>query len=232
VTGARLVPPQVGPPPSGERRKGDIEVCGTGSTPRYGLRRLVGVEVRAFCRFRQRNVVQRVVLAVAMTVSLCVYERRVEVGGCAACLLSPRPARMAGGVAATVLMLGAVGATHPVVATGLVVGVVLVFLPAAARAVRALPAKRALRRMRPPGRHIYLHSLASIAPGAGSKLLRSVAQEADDNEWSLVLDAENEHLAKFYERFGFIALGAPVSMPNGERFVRMWRPAARQARRL
>jgi hypothetical protein len=109
--------------------------------------------------------------------------------------------------------------------------VAVVFAPAAVLAVRALPARQQLRRMGPTGDTVYLHSLAGKTPGAGAELMRTVAGEADGKGWLLVLDADNERLAQYYECFGFTRLGAPVTMPNGGRTIRMWRPIPQRARR-
>ena len=76
-----------------------------------------------------------------------------------------------------------------------------------------------LERLTPPGQHRYLHSLASTLPGAGAELLRELTGEADRKGWSLSLDASNEKLVGYYAKFGFTALGAAVTMPDGSRRV-------------
>ena len=97
-------------------------------------------------------------------------------------------------------------------------------LPFAIGAVKARPGRKELAKLTPPGRHVYVHSVASQLPGAGAQLLRGLTQEANDKGWSLVLDASNERLVRYYEQFGFVVRGAGVRMPDGARHVRMWRP--------
>jgi len=81
-----------------------------------------------------------------------------------------------------------------------------------------------LCRLGPRGRRrrVYVHSVASTRPGAGAELMTSLAGEADQKGWLLVLDAGNERLGTYYSRFGF-ARGGAVKMPDGNLRVRMWR---------
>jgi hypothetical protein len=196
-----------------------------------GYWRLVAVEVRAFGRRDKRNLAQRLAFVSAMALSMWAYRRRCDVSGQAVCLLEPRPLRLAGGFGGLAVVALALGATCPPVAWALVAGLASLCLPLAWPAVKALPANHRLRRMTPPGPRMYLHSLASTWPGSGAELMRSVVRDADATGKAIALDADNQKLARYYEAFGFRALGTAVTMPNGVSRVRMWRPPARPIRR-
>ena len=212
-------------------RAGCVGTTGCRPAQRYGLIYLTRLEVGAFSRFQKRSAAQRLSFAAAMALSLCVYQRRVHAGGAAVCLLEPRRARVVAGLLGTALVLGGAGYAFPAAAAVLMAVVAGVFAPAAVLAVRAIPARRRLRWRGPTGDTVYLHSLAGKTPGAGAELMRTVAGEADSKGWLLVLDADNERLARYYEGFGFARRGAPVAMPNGGRMIRMWRPIPQRARR-
>jgi hypothetical protein len=122
------------------------------------------------------------------------------------------------------MALVAVGAASRPAAAALLAAIAVLSLPSALKATIELPAQLRLRRAPASGRHVYLHSLASVEPGAGAELMRLVAREADEKGWSLVLDAGNEQLARYYRRFGFVAPRGDAPAPAADRRVRMWRP--------
>jgi hypothetical protein len=97
------------------------------------------------------------------------------------------------------------------------------YLPLARRSLTGIPARRRLRRARPPGPLVVVHTVASIEPGAGRALLEKVNAEADAKGWTMTLDAANETLARYYIQLGYQVLGPPVLMPYGERVVPMIR---------
>jgi hypothetical protein len=191
------------------------------------LWQLAGVEARAF-RPRDRhqeggNVPSRVAFRAAMLIALGAFDRRVHASGQAVCLLAPRWLRVLVLTGGAIVLAGVMSAVSPPLGWALIAVVLVVFVPVAVRAAIAFPATNRLRRMGPPGRRVYVHSVASTRPGAGAELLSSLAGEADQKGWLLVLDAANERLEGYYARFGFARSGA-VSMPDGSRRVRMWRP--------
>ena len=163
-----------------------------------------------------------------MLVALGAFERRVHSSGQAVCLLAPRWPRLAIFTAGGVVGVGIIGALSPALGGALLALTALAFLPLAVRAAIALPATRRLHRIGPPGRHLYVHSVASTRAGAGAELLGSLAVEADEKGWLLALDAGNASLETYYSRFGFTRGGA-VRMPDGRRQVRMWRPPQGQS---
>jgi hypothetical protein len=122
---------------------------------------------------------------------------------------------------ATVLA-GFIGAVSAPLGWALSSAIVLLLAPLAVRGTVMLPATVRLRRTGPPGRHLYVHSVASTRPGAGAELLASLATEADQKGWSLVLDADNKKLETYYVRFGFARSGR-TGMPARAGRVRMWR---------
>jgi hypothetical protein len=157
-----------------------------------------------------------------MLIALGAFDRRVHASGQALCLLAPKWLRVVVLTTAAAVLAGLIGVLLPPLGWALSAVVVVVFVPLAARAAVALPATTRLHRMRPTGRHVYVHSLASTRPGAGAELLSALAREADQKGLLLVLDAGNEGLETYYVRFGFARAGA-VRMPDGTRRVRMWR---------
>ena len=191
---------------------------------RYSLWHLAGVEVRAFGGRDARTFLRRALFRTAMLLSLVAYAKRVHPSGQALCLLWLRPWRFLGGIAALLLVVCTTGALYPVLGAVLVVVITAVLLPCVIGTVKARPGWKELAKLTPPGRHVYVHSVASQLPGAGAEVLRGLALEADEERWSLVLDASNEKLVRYYEQFGFRALGPGVQMPDGARHVRMWRP--------
>ncbi len=190
---------------------------------------LAGVEARAFGGRQANAIFWGVPFKAAMLLSLIAYERREHPSGQALCLLGVKPGRVAGGAAVLALVVCVAGVLWPPL--GVIVGaaIVLALLPSVVGAARSLRGTLRLRRLTPPGPHIYVHSVASTIPGAGAELVAALAEEADQQGWSLLLDASNERLARYYEQFGFLPQGTPVEMPNGGRHVRMWRqPVPRQ----
>ena len=188
------------------------------------MRHLVGVEVRAFGRARPAGWFGRLTLTLGSSVALFAFERRIHPSGGAVCLLGARPGRVALGIGGFWVALVAVGGASRPAAAALLAAIAVLSLPSALRATIELPAQLRLRRATPSGRRVYLHSLASVEPGAGAELMRLVAREADEKGWSLVLDAGNQELARYYRRFGFVAPWGDAPPPAPSRRVHMWRP--------
>jgi hypothetical protein len=128
-------------------------------------------------------------------------------------------------VAGLVVLICGLGAVSPYACVTVAVGIIVSLLPRAVRTGRAFAAEADLRAFLPARPYVYVHSLASTWPGAGGELLRDLAHEADHKGWSLVLDASNEKLASYYGKFGFVARGHAVRMPDGGPRIRMWRAA-------
>jgi hypothetical protein len=188
---------------------------------------LAGVEVQAFRGGAKANAPSKAAFMAAMLIAVSMFDRRAHSSGQAVCLLAPRKVRVVAGTTGAVLLVGLSGALLPPLGWAVLVSMAFVFLPFALRATLALPARVRLRRMGPVGRHVYVHGVASTRPGAGAELMRSLAGEADEKSWLLVLDAANEKLERYYSQFGFVGGGA-VRMPDGTGQVRMWRrPQAR-----
>jgi hypothetical protein len=192
------------------------------------FRRLVRTQTKAFGTSQGRPFA-RALLGARCALALVAYHRRADDAGLAVCLLRPRLYRVATGALALLLALCVLGAVAPVALIVLTAVCTVAMAPAAARAARAVPAQMALRRLSPPGKHIYLHSLASCRPGAGAELLSAVIGEAGQKGWSLLLDAACEGLVPYYRRFGFVVLGAAMVPGTGLR-TRMWRPASNDRR--
>ena len=191
---------------------------------RHSLWQLAGVEVRAFAGRDTGSVPERVVFRAAILLSLIAYARRVHPSGRALCLLWLRPLRVLVAMMGLILLVCTAGAVYYILGVAISAVMAAALLPFAIGAVRARPGRKELAKLTPPGRHVYVHSVASQLPGAGAQLLRGLTQEANDKGWSLVLDASNERLVQYYEQFGFVVRGAGVRMPDGARHVRMWRP--------
>jgi hypothetical protein len=197
---------------------------GLTDTGRYSLWHIAGVQVRAFggpYSGRLRRLRRRT----ESWLTLTMYERRTHPSGQAVCLLGLRRGRFWGGVAGLALLICAAGALSTYAGATLALAVVGLLLPRSVGASRALGHRGQLGRLTPPGRYVYVHSVASSLPGAGAELLQRLAHEADVKGWSLVLDAGNEKLVGYYARFGFVARGPAVTMHDGSGRVRMWRPA-------
>ncbi|MGP8205252.1 MAG: hypothetical protein ACLQVK_04200 [Acidimicrobiales bacterium] len=185
---------------------------------------LADVEALAFRGDGGGTVTSRLAFKTATLIALSAFDRRVHPSGQAVCLLAPRWLRLVSSTTGAVVLAGLIGAVWPPLGGALLVLTAVVLLPLAVRATVALPARRRLRRVGPPGRrrYVYVHSVASTRPGAGAELMTSLAGEADQKGWLLVLDAGNESLGAYYAKFGF-ARGGAVRMPDGTVQVRMWR---------
>ena len=202
--------------------------------PAPSLWQLADVEALAFRAGIGCRAPSRFVFKAAMLIALGAFDRRVHSSGQAVCLLAPRRLRVVLATSAALVLAGLIGAVLPPLGWALLALTALVFLPLAVQAARALPARTRLSRIGPPGhrRRIYVHSVASTRRGAGAELMTSLAGEADQKGWLLVLDADNERLGTYYSRFGF-ARGGAVTMPDGTVRVRMWRPPqGRRGRQL
>jgi hypothetical protein len=191
----------------------------------HSLWHFSGVEARAFNFPKRSSSEPPLLLRVSMFMSLALYERRTHPSGEAVCLLGLRRGRFFAGIAGVVIMVVIVGALSPYACAALATAIVALLSPRAIEAVREPGHAARLETFSPPGSHVYVHSLASTLPGAGAELMRHLVYEADSKRWSLVLDASNQRLARYYESFGFQTLGTAVRMPNGSSHVRMWRPA-------
>jgi hypothetical protein len=196
---------------------------------RSGFWQAVAVEVEAFGRRRRLGPAKRAGLALRNTLATLFYERRVHPSGEAVCLLQPRHA-LVGVVGISVLAGGtALGVFAPLASLAILCAAVLFataassFPAAVVRAVKTSPARWHRRRLVPKGKRVYLRSLASTRKGAGAELLAAVVEEADLHGWTLVLDAADPALVRYYERFGF-ACAARVQ-PDQE--TRMWRASRR-----
>jgi len=187
--------------------------------------RLVGVQVRAFSRYRKHSPMGWVGLAADCAAATWLYERRAHPEGQAVCLLGLSGRRvlaaaiavMLPGIAISLVSRGA-GAAVLAAETAIVMGV-------AVRSLRALPVSLRLRLACWPGAHVFVRSLSSTRAGAGAELLGAVVEEADNKAWSLLLDAGTEALVPYYERFGFVRQGPGVVTRDGTTKVRMLRPA-------
>lgn len=210
------------------RANGRARWCRRGAATPPGFWRCLRVEATAFRARKRRDGIagpaRGLAGLAAIALALWAYERRASPNGRAVCLLGPRWPRLVAGGLGAILAAGVVGALCPVAAYLVVASISACLFPVVVRAVRAVPAGRSLPAMAPLGPHLYLHSLASTAPGAGAELVQLVSRETDAAGRALVLDAGNEKLLHYYEALGFRALGPWAPMPKGEARVRMWRP--------
>ena len=166
-------------------------------------------------------------MAVDCASAMLLYDRRAHPGGEAVCLLGLSWRRLLA-VSATVALSGVTASLlwRPL-GVGALGTLAALFTPYLVRSLMAVPVTLRLRRLSPPGKYVVIRSLASTRSGAGAELLCSVLGEADEKRWSILLDAGNEALVPYYERFGFVARGAGVVTPGASTKVRMWRPAPR-----
>jgi hypothetical protein len=187
------------------------------------LLHLAGVVASAFDRVEPRGPVGRLARRVDAIVALFGYKRRVHESGRALCLVGLRWGRVIGATTVLVVVAASASAISEVAAASLVVVLACMLLPLGFAAVCSLPSRARLSRQTPPGRHRYVHSLASTKRGAGADVLRALCVEADVKRWSLVLDAGSEALVGYYEVFGFRRCGSAVRVPRGRFHVRMVR---------
>ena len=203
---------------------------------RPGAWAVSGVLAVAFSNSPLYRGMPRSLLRLLMVATALTGEWRVNSEGTAVCFINT-PARrsklimwgLTGATIASLLILLAV--PWPGWVGVAVLAVAMVALWSLRRVVKpswaSMRAQRKLRGRRPAGPTVLLHSVASVEPGAGARLLRAVGAEADRRGWTLVLDAANEQLvAKVYRPVGFEVTGEPVAMPWGDRRV----PMARFAR--
>ena len=189
---------------------------------------LAGVQAAAFSVANRRAKTRQFHLRTGMFFALTVYDCRAHPSGQAVCLLGLRKGRFTVLVAGLVPLIATAGVLSPYAGSALAAFVIAFLMPGVVGAFRGRAANHQLKKLTPPGRHVYMHSLASTLPGAGAALLRELIREKDRNGCSLALDASNEKLAAYYARFGFFAQGDAVRMPDGTRHTRMWRPANTQ----
>lgn len=183
---------------------------------------LASVETEAFCRRRVVSRRSHVALWVLMLVAILTFDRRVAPSGKAVCLLAPRRGRQVLLFGALALFVCLVAGAAPVPALASVALLIVFSVRTLSGRLGELQQGGRLRRRVPDGRHLYVHSVASVQPGAGSELMRELVMEADEKGWSLLLDADNEALARYYTEFGFVAQHPEdISRPGR---VRMYRP--------
>lgn len=184
----------------------------------------------------QWGVARRPLLRLMLLLSLWVSEVRVHPSGAALCLLSRSSSRgRVRGVALAVaglITLSWLVVLVPWVFWLVVVMLTVLVLPQLRTSTRARPGRRRLAAAVPAGPYVGVHTVASVVPGAGRELIRTVNAEADARGWVLILDAANESLADYYADLGYLTLTEPVLMPWGEQTVRMMRKPDPQLRRL
>lgn len=190
---------------------------------------LAGVATRAFADGPQFTGMRPGPLRLVFWLTLTVGDRRANGAGTAVCCLSGASARskvrgaLAGLVGLAVLagLWVTMSVTWPVSAVFVVAG--WLYAPMTRTSLAGIGARRALRRSRPGGRTVAVHTVASVEPDAGRLLLETVTAEADRNGWTLILVAANGCLAHYYRQFGFEPTGEAVVMPSGEAAVPMGR---------
>jgi hypothetical protein len=162
-------------------------------------------------------------------VQLVLGEWRCNESGSAVCCLSRGSAWVrAKAIAATLLLLGVCAVlvafpaiTWPVV---LVLAVTaLAFWPLAKRSFAGRRARAELARNRPAGRSVLVHSVASLAAGAGRDLMARLNAEADGRGWRLMVETANDVLVDYYRQLGYVEVGRPVVMITGDISVTMCR---------
>lgn len=193
---------------------------------------LAGVATRAFAGRPQFTRMRAGPLRLVFWLTLAVADRRANEAGTAVCCLSGASVRskacgaLAGlvGVAVLAGLWVTMNVTWPVWALFVVAG--WLYAPMTRTSLAGRGARRALRRSRPGGRTVAVHTVASVEAGAGRLLIEAVTAEADRNGWTLTLVAANGRLADYYRQFGFEPSGEAVAMPSGEAAI----PMARRAR--
>lgn len=190
---------------------------------------LAGVATRAFAGRPQFTRMRPGPLRVVFWLTLTIGDRRANGVGTAVCCLSgaspwPKVRGALAGLVGLAVLAGlwvTMSVTWPVWVIFVVAG--WLYAPMTRTSVAGRGARRALRRSRPDGRTVAVHTVASVEPGAGRLLLETVTAEADRHGWALILVAANGRLADYYRQFGFEATGAAVVMPSGEAAVPMAR---------
>ena len=178
--------------------------------------KLAGVQAAAFSSANTRANTKKFHLRTSMLLALTVYDCRAHPSGQAVCLLGLRKGRFIVLVGGLMLFIAAAGVLSPYAGSALAALVLGFLMPGVVGAFRAGAANNRLKKLTPSGCYVYVHSLASTLPGAGAALLRELIREKDENGCSLALDASNEKLATYYARFGFVAQGEAVRMPDGQ----------------
>ena len=204
----------------------------SGQAPAAGSWALAGVATRAFAGRPQFTRMRAGPLRLVLWLTLTIGDRRANGAGTAVCCLSGASARskvrgaLAGLVGLAVLagLWVTMSVTWPVWAVFVVAG--WLYAPMTRTSLAGIGARRALRRVRPAGRSVAVHTVASVEPGAGRLLLEAVTAEADHDGWTLTLVAANGRLADYYRQFGFEPTGPAVVMPSGEAAVPMARRAS------
>jgi hypothetical protein len=197
-----------------------------------------GVLTQAFASSPQYRGVRRWVLRSLMLVIATVGECRANANGTAVYFIGQRSLRkkvtvglIVVGIVPVVAALFALETISTVTAWVLLPSIAMLML-----SIRGLVkpgwasgrAQRELKKCRPLGPKVVVHSVASVERGAGARLLEDLNAEADRCGWTLVLDAANEALAaKLYAPLGYEPTGEAVAMPWGEGRV----PMARYPRR-
>jgi hypothetical protein len=200
----------------------------------WPLWHIAGVAVDAFADQPQTRaqwpVARRLCLRMVLTCSVFAGTVRTNPAGSALCLLSGVPGRprWKGPLLTVLLFLVASALVAAVslifwVVAGLVAGF---FGPQWVLSVRSRRARRVLIHGSPRDPYVGVHTVASVAPGEGRKLLLELNAEADEKGWTLVLDAANSALAGYYAGLGYTAIAGPVRMPWNESVVRMCRRPA------
>jgi hypothetical protein len=190
---------------------------------------LAGVAAGAFGPRPQFTGMRSVPLRVLFFVQFVVGERRADEAGTAVAGLSGASRRplLRGSLAATgiavvvIALLATLGVTWPVWAVFVVAA--WAYWPMTRHGMSEFGARRALKRCKPYGPVVTVHTVASSRRGAGARLLQQVTGEADRKEWTLFLVAANERLGDYYGQFGFAPTGLPVALPSGESAVPMAR---------
>lgn len=192
---------------------------------------LAGVATRAFAGRPQFAGMRPGPLRLVFWLTVAVGDRRANAAGTAVCCLSGASAwpkfrgALAGltGLAVLAGLWATMNVTWPVWALFVVAG--WLYAPMIRTSLAGRGARRALRRSRPDGRTVVVHTVASVEPGAGRLLVETVTTEADCHGWTLTLVAANGRLADYYRQFGFEPTGPAVAMPSREAAVPMGRRA-------
>lgn len=194
-----------------------------------GVWRLSEVAAEAFGPQPQFAGTRRGPLRLVMLAQLMIGDVRADPEGRAVCVLSGasrRPAirGTAAAVVGTAVMVGLwLTATYTWPVLVLLLGAAWLFWPMARSSLAGRPARRALAHSRPLGRSVMVHTVASVVPGAGVELIRTVINEADRRGWNLTLVAANPTLAGYYRQFGFSPCGPAVCLPCGQHATPMAR---------